>query len=465
MPTFQSIGMHPELCHRLVTESRATSTTASSAAEQDALAPQRQLVRTPQALLARNPNTVRLLDGSGTSTIRDGSCGGSSSHVADNNGDLNSDAVVPSRPISLAQVQKLRADVSNALIAQSNNGKRIQRIHKTLDTTTNAGEATMNIRGEHSIPGTLSALDWLRYETIAWPQDPPVLSTGCCALDQAIAMPTEYQNVSTSMMLETATAAIGIPFGYVTQFSGPTGSGKTQLALHLAAHSPPSLYRTWYLGSNCGTLVALRLAELCQNNYSVLERTIFCSTTNEFELLQHLAQLEAELIQVTTTQQHPQKQHPFLLILDSCSACLSSSEPEWMSRVSLTLRRLTRQYSKILAVVLLNGTVSKRGEPPGSSSTSSSSSHRTVKPALGRLWTKTADIHVWLEHCQQQQQEPKQQQQQPSIPSNGGSNSDGPTTIRATVERHVAKRTSNCANWECCFRLTAMGIQDVPRCR
>ena len=448
MPTFQSIGLHPELRNRIVTESRG-STAAFSSTEAP---PQRQLVLTPQALLARNPNTLRLLDTTATGTTIHDSCG---SNVAHNNGDSNNDTVVSSRPISLAQVQKLRLEVSSALIAQSNNGKRIKQIQKTLRTN---AEAT-SVRSEpsiytSSIPGTLSALDWLRYETSAWPQDPPVLSTGCRALDQALAVPAEYQNVSTSMMLETATVAVGIPFGYVTQFSGSTGSGKTQLALHLAARSPPALYRTWYLGSNCGTLMASRLAELCQNNYSVLERTIFCSTTNEFELLQHLTQLEAELIQVTAIQ--PQSQLPFLLILDSCSACLSSSEPELMGRVSTTLRRLTRHYSKILAVVLLNGTVANRGEQPGTMSMS----NKTVKPALGRLWAKAADIHVWLEHSQQQ--EPKKQ---PIVPSNGGCTTHSPTTIRAVVERHVAKRPSNCANIECFFRLTALGILDVPSFR
>ena len=128
-----------------------------------------------------------------------------------------------------------------------------------------------------------------------------------------------------------------------------------------------------------------------------------------------------------------------------------------MGRVSMTLRRLTRHYSKILAVVLLNGTVANRGEQPGTMSMS----NKTVKPALGRLWAKTADIHVWLEHSQHQ--DPKQQQL--IVPSNGGCTTDSPTTIRAVVERHVAKRPLNCANIECFFRLTALGILDVPSFR
>ena len=96
----------------------------------------------------------------------------------------------------------------------------------------------------------------------------------------------------------------GIPFGYLTQFSGPPASGKTQLALHLAAaaqtNTPtPQQHHTrrcWYITSSVVQPLAQRLAELCQNNYAVLEGTVFCTATDEYQVLAHLAALESELI-------------------------------------------------------------------------------------------------------------------------------------------------------------------------
>ena len=86
MPTFQSIGVHPELQTRLVTESGDG---------------ERQLVLTPQALLSRNPTALRLLGEDGTT----------------------------SRPISLPRVQNLRLEVATALIEQSISGKHIIQRH------------------------------------------------------------------------------------------------------------------------------------------------------------------------------------------------------------------------------------------------------------------------------------------------------------------------------------------------
>jgi hypothetical protein len=97
MPTFRSIGIHPELRTRLVTE--------SSLPEEDGRVQQRpQPVETPQALLSRNPTQLRLLDReTGTS-----------------------------KPISTLQVRKLRDEVAHALISQSRSGKRVKRLRQVV---------------------------------------------------------------------------------------------------------------------------------------------------------------------------------------------------------------------------------------------------------------------------------------------------------------------------------------------
>jgi hypothetical protein len=127
---------------------------------------------------------------------------------------------------------------------------------------------------------------------------------------------------------------------------------------------------------------------------------------------------------------------------------------------------LTRHYSKNLAVILLNGTVAnRRGSEQNeslssslSSSSLSSSSYRNVKPALGRLWGETADIHVWLERDPPQQHH---HHHQPSVGSTELSTTTT-TTIRAVVDRHRAQRRSTGTPSPCWFRLTALGIQDMP---
>ena len=70
-----------------------------------------------------------------------------------------------------------------------------------------------------------------------------------------------------------------------------------------------------------------------------------------------------------------------------------------------------------------------------------------IKPALGRSWAGTADIHVWLEPVA-------------AAAEASSSASSSNRTIRAVVQRHIGKRAVHHAE-ACLFRLTAQGIRDV----
>jgi hypothetical protein len=415
MPTFQSIGIHPDLRTRLVTVPKVTGATAAKP----------QLVETPQALLSRTPAALRILD-----------------KDYDDAGDQN----YVTRPIPLQQVRKLRQEVASALIAHSRNGKRLKRIRDSVSSQRSSlsGEDTQ----QWTIPGTLSALELCRYEASSKRpgRQLSALQTGCSSLDQLVALPAEHCSVSTKLEGSSSSALpAGIPLGYVTQIAGPPASGKTQLALQLAATNS---VRMWYLCSH-GSLrcAAERLAQLsCGTQQPVLDRTVMTTVTDEYQVLARLAQFEDFLLQrqqdddPRTGSDDPSS---ILLVLDSCSGCLASADSDdaVLLRVAATIKRLTRQYG--VAAVLINGSVSNRNRKEDSV-------FRPNKPALGRQWWKaSADIHLWFE----------------AAPS---ASTTGSPPIRATLERHPAK---------CCavagdngknalpavmFRITAQGIQSHP---
>jgi RecA/RadA recombinase len=435
MPTFRSIGIHPELRTRLVTE--------SSLQEEDGRGQQRpQPVETPQALLSRNPTQLRLLDReTGTS-----------------------------KPISTLQVRKLRDEVAHALISQSRSGKRVKRLRQVVQEHfgdgdgDDEGEGIENV-GDKSqvsepslvIEGFASVLDLVRYEALQHSKDdhsmPHQLSTGCHALDTMLALPTEYTAVSTQMSMHdssivpTTIPLAGIPFGYVTQLSGGPASGKTQVALQIAARQALTA-STWYLCSSASAAsYAKRLDQLVRKNPAgcspgVLDRTLFRTVTDEYKVLSALADLEAVLLnqEDSTTAESdiiihlPCQEKPTLLIIDSVSGCLSTENDDVMSKVALTLKRLARQNG--LAIVLTNGSVSDRSD----------SSARSNKAALGRAWKSAADIHVWLEaHV--------------VAPTSEEEN----IVVQARLDQHPAKRcfAKDDDPVVCTFCITPSGVQEI----
>jgi RecA/RadA recombinase len=444
MPTFQSIGIHPELRTRLVTESKNGDV---------------QVVRTPQALLSRNPTALRLLH--------------------NHNGDGNS---CETRPIALRQVQKLRMDVATEMIAQSRTGRRLQDIARMATThrqqreratTTTISRRRNRTRNrqrskQFAIPGTIPALTLLEFEAATTKsyerehhrQQHYALPTRCRKLDYALALPNEHQNASTSMDMSSKTHAgsdsisssntdssyAGIPFGYVTQFSGCPGSGKTQLALHLAATASSGnvAATVWYLHSSSASVTPQveRLSELCVGGkYSALHRIRFVHVPDAYRVLSALAVVEDSLLQQqqqggcdgevtgtsTTAAATTELWKPVLLVLDSCSGCLSADGLQ--EAVGSTIKRLTRHYR--LATVLLNGTVANYNGGG-------------AKPALGQRWNAIPDVSVWLE------------------PAYAAPNNAAVPVMQATVIQHSAKPCTKSNVPVGKFRITKHGILDVP---
>jgi hypothetical protein len=296
------------------------------------------------------------------------------------------------------------------------------------------------------------------------------LSTSCNELDSMIyTIVQHFQPPSTLLSCFTKftstehdinTIAGGIPFGYVTQISGPPSSGKTQLVLSMIARSSSNaagttttpttstaLHRTWYMCSaNTSTIqTAQRLNELCMpsNRDDILQCTTFTSVSDDYQVLQRLFELESYLIQNNhSSQKEPSAMSkPVLLVIDSCSGCLRTATNDTNSKnnydnnhsallrtVGTTIRRMTRQYH--LATILINGTVSNHHHdllpnqpiniPPGDQNSISSShmlskhhlpdpsshpqvslpstvQYRTTKPALGYRWNDTVpDLCLWF---------------------------------------------------------------------
>ena len=442
MPTFQTIRIHPELHARLVTESSSSSSSiattqaaavvgasddnTSDKAKATLQSKQLSVIETPQALLSRNPASLRLWD----------------------------PARQVAQPISSQQVDKLRMEVAHALIDHSTAGKRCRHVHDVVVRRV-ANKRRRHRGTEWAIAGTNTALDLLDFEqslittssstdTATATIDPsatlhrrPYLSTGCARLDRWISLPTEYRLISTQINYNIDNdqdSGGGIPFGYVTQISGPPATGKTQLALQIIASSSSSLQydaiTCWYFSSNPAVNTYVdRLNNLLRSHHpdqrhAVLNQTTFVHVADGFSVLQNLARLEEHQQQTPT---------PTLLVIDSIStSCLTTWEHnnnEWLlQQIASTLKRLARNY--LMAVLVTNGVVQNRDID----NNAATASRPNYKPALGRVWRAAADIGVWLE--------PR----------------DDSGRVHARLERHPTKK---CGTTEVVLRIAKTGVQEV----
>jgi RecA/RadA recombinase len=354
MPTFQSIGIHPELRPRLVSVSKFQSDE------------EHQPIETPQALLSRNPTSLCLID-KDTQRIK---------------------------RLALSQIKQFRQDVALAMIAQSRPGKRARLVQEAIQQRSNNDEkALIDSEAERidMFPGTSSAQSLVQFRSMGQQQRQHApLSTGSAALDELLAAVPELQLQLDSNHPNNRVS--GVPFGRVTEFSGPTACGKTQLCLRLAATSSTLVSNIYYLCSS-GALASLseRLATLSsklnpQYHLITMQKTQLLHVVDAHQLLMILYQIEATL--TSQSDDYQQNQHSscdtpaILLIIDSASGCLNGATTETMSTVARTLKRLARHY--MAAVVITNGTTWDRV------------TNRT-KPALGKIWRNAADIQVWLQ--------------------------------------------------------------------
>ena len=246
----------------------------------------------------------------------------------------------------------------------------------------------------------------------------------------------------------------GVPFGMVTEFSGPPSSGKTQLALSIAAHAViESGLRVHYISGGCCGRKALSrrlyamFSELARHPSSsatddsavlrgrdgvhsivtkAMERVDVAYITDAYSLLATLARIDHEeevsrrRVVDADEDAEGSEDNGTLLVIDSVSGCLghhlsSDSGAALLSQVALTLRQMARTHDGRLltngavtgacqprrfAVVLTNGSVAKRSSDGELNSSSSSKSllggHSLNKPAMGRYW-HASDVGIWLE--------------------------------------------------------------------
>lgn len=356
MPTFQTIRIHPQLHQRLVTESSSSG--------------ECQVIETPQALLSRNPAHLRLLNEEG----------------------------VP-QPLALPVVQKLRHEVANALIEQSETGKRVREIQEAIKRSvkTKGGEDNASEFIDNDDDDDLDDIQ-MPSNTISFP--------GFVTLQQLVTYDDLLRTSSKAMHISTGCPTLdgwwnNDPRGLVTQIAGPSSSGKTQLVLQLLARSSEHDCQYW---SSCPALrpLAKRFQELCHNNLSATcDNVTFLTIHDEYDLLQRLNQLEDDNI-------------PDVLVIDSLSTCLTNVEyhdGKMRQQITGTLRSVAQHYN--IAIFIVNGTV-------GASQTNSTilgddddndgeedeedipSAHRAAVASSYKAafsWLKAEDISIWMEAC------------------------------------------------------------------
>lgn len=424
MPTLASIGVHPQL--------------------REKLAKLEPPIETPQGLLSRDPSGLAQTIG-----------------------------------VPLHHLLDVRSAVADALISKEGHGKRALHVQATLmhfpcnikqdcagdnndgkmdSTEQKDNEAARDCRPSSLILGSVSALDLCLYESLRGDHSRS-LSTGSSQLDQLLSFPREVSSAAIHHPRKRSTCenAEGIPFGYVTQVTGPPASGKTQLALMAAANhaSKQSGISVHYLASGVGQGALLPLVRRLthfgrhkQTIKQVLRGTAFVTVSNGYDALAALSEIESTHLQKQTNEQvDGSSSFATLIVLDSVSGCLSGDlyasgdggvGAFLVHQVASTLKRMARQYGA--AVLVTNGTVSADGN--------------SVKAAMGQSW-KGADLNLWLTIddavCDRKAHD--------AIP---GLSVSTTKTIRATLERHPAKPThgNNIEERSVKFSIAASGIID-----
>ncbi|KAL3782077.1 hypothetical protein ACHAW5_000698 [Stephanodiscus triporus] len=288
----------------------------------------------------------------------------------------------------------------------------------------------------------------------------------------------------------------GVPFGMVTEFSGPPSSGKTQLALSIAAHAVvESGLRVCYISSCCGRKALSRrlyamFAELARRPSSsavddaaavvqgrdgvhgivtrAMERVDIAYVPDAHSLLATLARIDHDeevsrrRIVDGTDDAEGSEENGTLLVIDSVSGCLghhlsSDVGAALVSQVALTLRHMVRTHdSRLLtngavigacrprrfAVVLTNGSVAKRSSENkligSSSSISLAVGHSQNKPAMGRYW-HASDVGLWLEEVGSSSRDNRQIDFHDHNTRVVGLSLAENKVIRATLQNHYGK--------------------------
>jgi RecA/RadA recombinase len=419
MPTFASIGcgLPPGWCVRSI----AVNDTD----------PREATIDTPLALLSRHPVSLRLYNSNdndiSTSNNIDNKC--SHDDVVDP-AQLFKEGDDSRQLVGTSQIDQLRQKVAKGILFQSSYGSYLKRVYPELDNADSASllDSHTTTNNDMNLPppfwgGACSALSLLKRRQTSGGSPSYGWPTGSSSLDQLLSLPSDWDKMTNSASASASStnsspSPAGLPYVYVTQWSGPPASGKTQAALSAVSQAPSS-GRVYYLSSDASIVTSTyveRLHSMMANasslsspsppdfiypNYhhpsprkkdTIMDRTQFMFVSDEYQLLMRLAQIEQELESYHSCQHSPvgdtfaperSTVHPHLVIVDNISSCLSTENETALVQVASSLNRLARRFDQV-AVLIINGTVS-------------GDSH--AKAALGHRWKRAADVHVWFEQA------------------------------------------------------------------
>ena len=438
MPTIRQTGINPQTEEKL-----AGTTTTKKRPRQSPNQPQQQQqhtnpptptpefipIRTPSALLARDPHHL-------SSTLQ----------------------------VSLDSIHKLRSSVAECVVLDPyiGHGGYVSEIISTVNKFCCRGVSNDDneyqqqqqhssnegsLRPQAMVVGAITALDLYAHSLLmkriytssnssSSYNNNNNIGTGSISLDQLLLPDTTYSSFEDGSNLSSlfpfqfptndtkfdddcyrndnnandnscpSSSGGGIPFGQITEFSGRTSSGKTQLALSIAVHavvinnlqvkyliagggggsSRKAISRRLY--TLCTTLVKsqLMMQERYQNGsrpvnfdkevksmaLKCLDRISIATVHDAYSLLGSLVQIENEEKQISINSSGAGSNCGTLLVIDSISGCLGhhiysdlTLGASLSNQVFLTLRRMTRS---------LDGNFFDSGSNSSSSSSSSSSS-------------------------------------------------------------------------------------------
>ncbi|KAL7551683.1 hypothetical protein ACHAWF_014867 [Thalassiosira exigua] len=304
----------------------------------------------------------------------------------------------------------------------------------------------------------------------------------------------------------------GVPFGMVTEFAGPPSSGKTQLALSVAAHAAleNGMEVRYISGGNSRKALSRRLYAMCLElarrassdrdptsetkslALRALERVTVASVPDAHSLLALLARIDDE---ETSCRRRVEdavegESDGTLLIVDSASGCLGhhlsveKSGPALLNQVALTLRRMARTHdghvwcgkgspspgrrralrARRFAVVVTNGSVSKRPLDIETQRTAAGRGSQH-KPAMGRYW-QVSDVGLWFEEELSQNEGGVDRKDFFGNEKVSGLSIAETKAITATLQNHYGKSSKRKAGQDAKgihlakFRIRSMGVHD-----
>ena len=223
------------------------------------------------------------------------------------------------------------------------------------------------------------------------------LSTGCPRLDEILVPPcrdpvhhpnrsiTDPSHLETPDDFEAGRVEGGIPLGSFTHVTGAPGSGKTQFICHLCKHRIADDQRAcvWLVSSSPVILQSSRIAQMVEamnipieTKRDIIKRINMKTFCNEWELLSILAEIETNLRQ-------PMPSSSILLVIDALGPYdLDSS---LATRIIGRLRYLAQRYN-VGVIIVESSTVD----------TVRTSSFRPRQRNNGRGRMYSGDIHLRL---------------------------------------------------------------------